>query len=296
MKRAFMILVILVVLFLGSIDAGAFKNIAWERISAEIREVNAVWIDKHNPEIILIGTKKGIFRTEDGGDSWNAVFVGLNKEVNSLYADPADGNLIYACCVSGLFLSRNQGKRWARIYKGIDDEKSNCLSVAKINKNELFLGTAAGLFNSKNNGRNWKIYPGRLSEDAITTIASDQENQFIFVAACDGLYRIKSKERAEKVFFFQELESEEEDEEIESKINHIALDPSSPEDIYLATTRGIFISRDWGSTWQRLSDRGLLNRNISFITASRAPSPKLLQSAPILAPLFMLLRLLLHPV
>jgi len=280
MKGLFIVSLVLGIWFIFVVDVEPSEDLTWEDISGGLVEVNAVWVDRHNPRIILAGSNRGVFKTEDGGESWQAVLFGANKRVNFLYVDEINKNLIYAACSNGLFFSRNQGRIWQQIYKGNSDEGSNCLSLIKLKGKELYLGTEAGLLRSQDNSRTWHRFSGRLGDLPILVIAADRINEFIYLATPEGAYRIKPQGEVKKIFLSRwgnsedaEVSSEnsEFDEEVH-KINHMYVDPNKTQNIYLATTQGIFKSGDSGQNWLRFSDSGLLSRDVRAITVSSGPT------------------------
>jgi photosystem II stability/assembly factor-like uncharacterized protein len=280
MKGLLIVLLASVICFILGGNAVSLVDLAWENISNGIVNVNAAWIDSRNPSKILIGTDRGVFKTEDGGSSWQAVLTGVNKKTNFIYVDNADKKLIYAACSSGLFFSHNQGKNWKRIYIGKTEEENNCSSIVKLGEDELYLGTQAGIFYSRNNGRVWNKFPGTLGNLPILAMAADKTNRLIYAVAADGAYKISSPGRVERIFngvcaYFKHKETnsegrdaEETPEEPGYQVNYVSIDPNNPEYVYLATNQGLFKSEDFGSAWRRLPGFGLLSREVRFITTS----------------------------
>jgi photosystem II stability/assembly factor-like uncharacterized protein len=66
-------------------------------------------------DVILAGTQDGIFRSEDGGDSWGAVDEGLSiRHIRWLAADPDAPQRVFAGSEpAGIFLSTDGGLTWA---------------------------------------------------------------------------------------------------------------------------------------------------------------------------------------
>ena len=64
MKRLFILFLIVAVWFITAVNGECSGDLVWKQISKEIVEVNAVWVDSQNPRIILVGTNRGVFKTE----------------------------------------------------------------------------------------------------------------------------------------------------------------------------------------------------------------------------------------
>lgn len=280
MKGLLIVLLASVICFILGGNAVSLVDLAWEDISNGIVNVNAAWIDSRNPSKILIGTDRGVFKTEDGGSSWQAVLSGVNKKTNFIYVDNADKKLIYAACSSGLFFSRNQGKNWKRIYIGKTEQENNCSSIVKLGEDELYLGTQAGIFHSRNNGRVWNKFPGTLGNLPILAMAADKTNRLIYAVAADGAYKISSPGQVERIFngvcaYFKHEETNSEGPDVEEaleesgyQVNYVSIDSNNPEYVYLATNQGVVKSEDFGNTWRRLPGFGLLSKSVRFITIS----------------------------
>ena len=257
MRTLFIALLIFGMCFLTCANGEPFGDLSWEDISSGMIGVNAIWIDRQDPQIILAGTNRGVFKTENGGIAWQALLFGVNKRTNFLYVDRLNKNLIYACCSGGLFFSNNQGKGWQRIYHSACELEANCLSLIKLKGKEIYLGTEAGLFNSQDNGRIWHRFPGRLGNLPIRAIVDDEINKIIYLITPEGAYRVESSQAAKRIFVFHydnledtsvdaELNENQLNEETNRQINHICIDPNKPQAIYLATTQGVFKSEDSG--------------------------------------------------
>ena len=296
MKRLFVILVILGFCFKVTTNAGAFEDLIWKNISGEILEVNTVWVDNQTSQTILIGTNRGVFKTEDGGRNWQKLLFGANKKVNFLYVEQLNPvtniaqdnsksdishrenkNLIYAGCESGLFYSYDHGRTWKRIYQGSTELEANCLSLIKLGSKEFYLGTEAGLLRSQDNGRTWHRFSGRLGNLPVWAMAIDRTDKLIYLATSEGAYQFRPRKEAKRIFVFSCVDSQDTDiasegeqpvSESVCQINYICTDPNKPGVIYLAISQGIFKSKDHARSWEKLSDFGLLGRQAQFITVS----------------------------
>jgi photosystem II stability/assembly factor-like uncharacterized protein len=137
-------------LFAGVEPAGLFVSrdagITWREItSLSQHPTRAEWapgngglclhtilIDPHNPQRMWIGISAvGVFRTTDGGQSWQTCNQGLpqgitgipNEEVgrcvHKLVLDPVDSNILYCQFHGGVFKSTNAGDYWQPIEEGL---------------------------------------------------------------------------------------------------------------------------------------------------------------------------------
>jgi photosystem II stability/assembly factor-like uncharacterized protein len=116
----------------------------WEpRGLADSRHIGRVWIDPRNADVVLVAVQghffgpnaeRGVFRTTDGGRTWDKVlFVDEKTGAVDLAADPAAPDTVFAACWqvrhypwqayftpgvgpgSGIFKSTDGGKTWTRL-------------------------------------------------------------------------------------------------------------------------------------------------------------------------------------
>jgi len=266
---AFLVLFLKILVF-------AFE-VTWQDISGANLNLKSLLVNPDNARLIYIGSDKGVFKSEDAGESWRNVLSirGKNKQINFISAGPSSGDSLYAASGNGLFYSPNQGRNWDRIFKGKSVLESECTVLAVL-PGQIYLGTKDGLFISKDRGRSWYRQPGRLGHGHILSIAAaDKDPQYVYVVCPDGVYRANyNVESWEKIFAahqvennnHSESESEERDEEKQSpNIKYVSVDPNNANEIYLATSTGVCKSRDRGESWEALTSYGLLSRNINFL-------------------------------
>lgn len=279
MKKLILVLLILGVWLMPGVRVECFEDLAWENISAQILEVNALWVNSRNPRIILVGADRGVFRTEDRGRSWQAVLFGAGRRVNFLYADPVNEDFIYSACSSGLFLSSDQGKTFRQIYQGDSEDELGCLCLIKLDGERIYLGTQTGLIISRDNGRIWHKYPGKLGNLLIQAIAVNQAGNHIYLATPEGVYQIDSQQGVQRILVSRQGDLD--DETVEAldaqdsqpdnedyQLSYVCIDSNKPGDIYAAVTNGVFKSGDSGQTWKRLSGAGISGGQVRFITVS----------------------------
>lgn len=256
------------------------QDIVWQEISRGNTNLKTVLVDSQNPHIIYIGSNKGIFKTEDSGLNWRNILSirGQNKTVNFLSFDPKNKNFLYAATGNGLYFSSNQGSHWKRVFQGKNYLERECTALA-ILPYAMYLGTKSGLFVSKDKGHTWQNEAGNIGKSRILAIASDiKEPDYIYVACVAGVFKTQnSGEFWERIFVTHpvengsDIEEQPEDQSEEgqfSDIRYITIDHHNLNNLYLATSHGIYISHDRGGNWELLSDYGLLSRDVRFLLVS----------------------------
>jgi photosystem II stability/assembly factor-like uncharacterized protein len=103
-------------LYLGCEGAGLYRSIdagrSWHLRSADLRNVNSLWIAPDDPQLLVAGTGDGeIMCSTDGGTDWECGWAGpdavlaLAEHQNTLYAGLYQG---------GLLVSSQRGTSWHR--------------------------------------------------------------------------------------------------------------------------------------------------------------------------------------
>ena len=116
------------VLYAGTANAGVWKTtdkgLNWIPLTAGMMlgTVKALEIDYSNHDIMYFGGAGKIYKTTDGGATWNptgdANFQLLNVTVNDIVMSPVDSMKLWAAAQQGLFFTGNGGINWTAIYAG----------------------------------------------------------------------------------------------------------------------------------------------------------------------------------
>ncbi|MBO6660881.1 MAG: glycosyl hydrolase [Roseivirga sp.] len=173
-----------------STDAGK----TWKHMGLEkTRQISKIVVDPRNPEILIVGAQgspyaatedRGIYRSEDGGESWTKVhYVDENSGVSDLSMDMTNPRVVYAAYWdhrrfpwkvqsggpgSGIWKSVDGGITWNKLTEGLPKGVMGKIgvSVSRANPNKVWAIIEAdngGLYRSDNGGKSWRlINPDRL--------------------------------------------------------------------------------------------------------------------------------------
>lgn len=199
-----------------STDAGK----TWSHIGLEkTRQISKIVVDPNNPDLIIVGAQgspyaatedRGIYRSEDGGNTWTKVhYIDENSGISDLSMDMTNPRIIYAAYWdhrrfpwkvqsggpgSGIWKSVDAGLTWKELSKGLPKGVMGKIgvSVSRANPNKVWAIVEAdkgGLYRSDNGGKNWKlINPDRLLRARswyymhIQAHPTDEESVFIMNA------------------------------------------------------------------------------------------------------------------
>jgi len=256
-----------------STDAGA----SWQHMGLrETGRIGRVVIHPHDSDIVYaaaVGTaygpqqERGVFRTLDGGASWERVlFVGADTGASDVAMDPSNPrNLVAGMWPidiktwqrtsggsnGGLYLSRDGGDTWERKTDGLPDAPTGKIALAYAPSNpariyalietaqEEFAGV---LWRSEDGGDSWRLisydqqYHTRPHYYSRLVVTPDDENEVYFLAT----RLARTLDGGETASLMRGTYGDEHD---------MWIDPEDPERILLADDGGVYISNNRGRSW-----------------------------------------------
>jgi photosystem II stability/assembly factor-like uncharacterized protein len=220
--------------------------------------INALAIDPTNPNTIYAGTfSGGVFKTTNGGSSWNAVNSGLsNLSIEELAIDPTNPNTIYAGAgASGVYKTTNGGSSWNAVNSGLSNLFINTLAIDPTNPNTIYAGAGAsgGVFKTTNGGSSWNAVNSGLSNLSIEELAIDPTNPNTIYAGTFGGGVHKTTNGGSS---WNAVNSGLPD----LLINSLAIDPTNPSTIYAGSFdsagtfgSGVYKTTNGGSSWNAVN-------------------------------------------
>ncbi len=210
-----------------SIDGGrSWKNVGLE----ESEHIGMIAIDPNNSNRVFVaaygplwseGGDRGIYLTEDGGESWDQVLeVSEHTGFNEVHFDPNNSDVLYATAhqrrrhvwtyvsggkESGIYKSTDGGETWKELKKGLPGNKGRIsLGLSKHDPDLIYaMVEGHGFYRSDNRGASF-----RKLDDYNTS----------------GNYYVE-----------------------------LVVDPQDPETVYSMDTY-MHVSRDGGKTWKRVPE------------------------------------------
>jgi photosystem II stability/assembly factor-like uncharacterized protein len=197
--------------------------------------LHSMLADPVNPQRLFVGiSAAGVFRSDDGGDSWVACNRGVRAEflpnkypevgqcVHKLQMAPGRPNLLYQQNHCGVYRSDTAGDDWTEITAGLPSDFGFALAVHPREPETLYVvplqeadfrcppGGQMRVYRSREGGRSWEALSAGLPQE------------YAFV----GMYR-----------------------------EGMATDSLDPAGVYVGTNTGkIFTSNDEGDSWDVLAD------------------------------------------
>lgn len=197
-----------------STDAGK----TWTNVGlGSTGRIGRMVVDPRNPDIALACAlghthgpqqERGVFRTVDGGQTWEHVlFVNENTGCSDLAMDPTNPRVLYATTWevyintwglnsggmgSGVYKSTDGGSTWTRLSNGLPDHPigKTAVAVAKSDPDRVYVlveDSSPGLYRSDDAGRTWELVNQNhtMAERAPyytrIAVAPDNEDHIYFI-------------------------------------------------------------------------------------------------------------------
>ncbi len=253
-------------IFAGTMGDGTYKSPDggrnWHQFNEGIQKgtisaiVNQIVFNPRGTEMIYAATTVGVFRSVNGGRSWEERMNGMT-EVNfivSLGLDPQRPNVLYAGTTGGVYRTMDGTESWQKISTGMvaHDAKMasmalgvNSLAVDPTDSSRLFAGTTKGLYQSTDAGEHWEKIGGDIENAYVAVVQIDPQQP-------STLYLATSNQVQKSLDSGVTWEAKTQGIEATS-IRSLQLSPKDPQILYIGTNGGgLYRSTDGGDSWNRL--------------------------------------------
>lgn len=217
---------------------------------------------RSNPRVLVAGTLRGVYRTEDRGAHWSEISPAGSSEIHeveSLAIDPYDAQVIYAGTWHLPWRTMDGGAHWSNIKQGvIDDSDVFSMIVDPSRPSIMFLSACSGIYRSDNYGGQFRKVQGIPATARRTrSLRMDPVNRnTVYAGTTEGLYKTEdggehwTRTTGPDVI-----------------VNDVYIDPRNPQHVLLATDRsGVLASEDGGVGFQD-SNTGFSQRQVSTLLA-----------------------------
>ncbi|MGA7521190.1 MAG: transcriptional regulator [Acidobacteriaceae bacterium] len=222
---------------------------------------------RSNPRILVAGTLRGVYRTEDGGRNWREISPPGSTEIHeveSVAIDPYDAQTIYAGTWHLPWRTTDGGAHWSNIKQGvIDDSDVFSMIVDPSRPSVVFLSACSGIYRSDDYGTQFRKVQGIPATARRTrSLRMDPaDRNTVYAGTTEGLY--KTEDGGEH--WTRTTGSD-------VIVNDVYVDPRNAKHVLLATDRsGILASEDGGTDFEA-SNTGFSQRQVSALLAdNRSP-------------------------
>lgn len=204
--------------------------------------IGDVALDPSNPEVVWVGTGEnvsgrhvawgdGVYRSRDGGRSWEQMGLASSEHIGKILVDPRDGNKVLVAAEGplwspggerGIFMTVNGGESWIKVLEidentgatdlEFDPENPDVVYAATFERRRhiwgyLAGGPGSGIYKSTDGGVTWRevtagLPSGDVGKIGLAVTPADPDLVYATVEAGEGqqgFYRSSDKgERWEK--------------------------------------------------------------------------------------------------
>jgi photosystem II stability/assembly factor-like uncharacterized protein len=251
--------------------------------------IGAVTLDPNSPDVVWVGTGEnvsgrhvgwgdGVYRSRDGGHTWEQMGLAASQHIGKIVVDPRDGNVVFVAAEGplwssggerGLYRTTDGGATWTAVleideHTGVTDvefDPSNpdvMYAAAYQRRRHIwsFLagGPQSGIYKSTDAGESWRRIDVGLPEDDVGKIGLA-----VTPADPDLVYATIEADEEERGFY-RSRDKGESWERRDSYISggtgphyyqEIEASPQDPDVVYQMDV-WIHVTRDGGATFNRL--------------------------------------------
>jgi hypothetical protein len=205
-----------------------------------------------------------IFKSINGGSSWNKLSMGTTPGINELAIDPENSQIMYVGGGNG-YMSVNGGNSWSSFNVGILASYANIQSLVldPSDNQTIYVGTSdQGIIKTINGGNSWTAMNNGLTTTAIKSLVIAPANSQIIYAGSpgDGVFKTVNGGANWNVV----------NNGLTSKnIWSMAIDPVNSQTLYVGTSgsgSAIYKTINGGNSWNVVSS-GISNGGSIFSLA-----------------------------
>ncbi|MFA5070141.1 MAG: hypothetical protein WC528_02565 [Patescibacteria group bacterium] len=217
-----------------------------------ISSLNVIRIIKnpHNEETIyLTAVGKGIYKSENRGESWKSLNLGDITYANLIF-DPEDKDIMYTATGGKILKTVDAGANWQTIYiETMSDNIINDIAVDHYDGKRVYALTSRGSFlESDDYGVTWQVK--KWFKESLQKIYLDPSDSRILYLLTSGYGFYRSYDRGNS----WELISESLKKIDPSlTITDFVIFPTNPKIIFLSTTFGILKTEDRGDNFSTIT-------------------------------------------
>jgi photosystem II stability/assembly factor-like uncharacterized protein len=282
-------------IYVGAEASGLYRKEAginqWQALTDGMPpspQTRAIAIHPQHPEVVFVGTQRGVYRSQDSGDRWQRMHLPEGRIVWSLAFHPQNPQIMFLGTEgSDVYRSDDGGERWQYLSTIANPDAVQMafatrilgLAIEPVDPNRIYAALeVGGAARSPDGGKSWALvnrqFLGNVDLMDLHGVAlGSPRADTLFIANRVGVWR--SQDRGER---WENLHLEKFSPICYSRGVQVAL--NDPNTLYACVGRnfgseegGVLRSTDLGETWDRF-DRGVTVSSTTFGVAINARHPE----------------------
>ena len=245
----------------GSVFKSTDNGHSWQALtSLEGKSVRSMAIAASDPNTLVAGTLDGVYRTRNGGQTWQRISPegsGEIKNIESIAIDPSNADVIYAGTWHLPWKTNDGGKSWHSIKSGIiDDSDVFSIIIDPRRPDVVYASACSGIYKSENAGEAFhKIQGIPFSARRTRVLQQDpSDSNVVYAGTTEGLWKTTDAGKAWRRIT-----------PVDVIVNDVLVDARSPQHVLLATDRsGVLASNNAGVSFEP-SNSGFAHRQVAAL-------------------------------
>jgi photosystem II stability/assembly factor-like uncharacterized protein len=228
------------------------------------KSVRSFAVAPSDPRILVAGALDAVFRSRDGGDTWQRISPPGHpelKNIESLAIDPQNPEIIYAGTWHLPWKTVDGGRTWFSIKEGVvDDSDVFSIILDPRDSRVLYASACTGIYKSEDAGAHFRKVQGIPNSARRTRVLRQHpvDPNMVYAGTTEGLWAtINAGQSWRRVTADTVI------------VNDVLADARHPGTVLLATDRsGVLRSENGGAAFFA-SNRGFAHRKVTAILVDR---------------------------
>lgn len=173
----------------GYIRTSSDHGVSWSGLSTPTqKDITGICIYPSGERMIST-SGEGIFRSTDGGKTWDQLNSGIaNRQLYSLTM--ASNGDLFAGGIGAIYYSSNKGLTWSSLTTPFIDNTDTVRTLRLSEKgNIIAVVDSLGVYWSSDNGNSWQIRGGNINAKRINALIATR-NELLFAATDNGVFML----------------------------------------------------------------------------------------------------------